>query len=176
MDVVDAYGAGYISGVILPGGPVLTFELHRQFFNPGLNSNIPLFMSTDGNVLAKAASIFVDSCVLDPTKIPSATKITWMGGFLMQSPNVRELVFTRSVDARRWEREIKTVPALLIQGREDAHSLAEKCVEISKKYMHNLEVKLLDGVGHAPCYECADKTNGFILDFVRRNTQVMTRL
>lgn len=176
VDVVDAYGARYISGVILPGGPVLTNALHSQFVHPFMIANFPSFTSSDGNVLAKAASAFVDSCMVDPTRLPFETRIKWMAGFLMQPPAVRMLVWNRKQSTKRWEREIKGVPALLIQGKEDLHSQAEKCIEVSRKYMENLEVRLLEGVGHAPCYESPDETNGFILNFVRRVTQVSTRL
>ncbi|CAL1712618.1 unnamed protein product [Somion occarium] len=168
VDVIEAYGAKTISGVILPGGPAITRALHDEYFHPELLRLFPLLMDSSGDSIGNAASAFVDSCVADPAAMPFETKLQWMGGFAMQSPTVRALCANRAQPSDRWEKEIHDVPVLLIQGDQDTHADTEKMVPIARKYFPKLDLHIFEGVGHAPFYERPTETNELILDFVGR--------
>ncbi|GBE79337.1 Alpha/Beta hydrolase protein [Sparassis latifolia] len=99
VDIVAAYGADFISGVVYVGGPVLSFRLNEECWHPLFHAMIPLICSEDSEVVAKSASMFFDSCVADP--IPYPTKLLWMGGFGSQPPKIRHYSLARGQDDTR---------------------------------------------------------------------------
>lgn len=169
VDVTDAYGAEYFSGVILPGGPMITRALHRHYIQEDMKTKFPSYLSSNADVVAKAAVSFVESCVKDgATRIPFDVKMKWVGGFAMQSPTIRTHTCTRSQNVERWEKEIVNKPVMIIQGEDDMHSNTEKLIPVANRYMKNLELIVMKDVGHAPCFERAEETNAHILRFVQQ--------
>ncbi|TCD71418.1 hypothetical protein EIP91_010124 [Steccherinum ochraceum] len=170
VDVAETFGPDHISGVVFSGGPGLTQDLHREKAHPYLAQILPTLQTTDANQLPHAADVFVDSCVKDPQhNLPYESRLQWLASFLMQSPTVRKYTVSRIQSTARWEREFTHKPHLLMQGTDDLHSQVDKIVAVSKRVFSNLEVVVLEGVGHAVCWEVPERHNALLLDFVRRH-------
>jgi len=170
-DVAQVFGPDIIAGTIFSGGPVMTHHHHSQWIHSELKNNFPLFLSRDGEQLPHAAHVFVDSCLKHPKRdLPYETRLKWLGGFLMQPPTVREYTFKRGQWQKwdRWEKEFTRTPHLLIQGQDDKHSETVRVLPIAQKMIPNLEVKLIDDIGHAPAYEAAKEHNEYLLEFVQK--------
>ncbi|KAI0076344.1 alpha/beta-hydrolase [Panus rudis PR-1116 ss-1] len=171
VDVIDAYGADDIAGIIYAGGPMLTRYLHSQYIHPTIASLIPALLDPSPDALPTGARLFVESCVENPEEtLPFDTKIKWIGGTLMQTPTARTHTVMRGQNTKRWEEEIKNIPALLIQGEADRHSQTEKLIPVAHQWVPKLDVVVLKGVGHAPAFENAVDTNRALLEFVQRVT------
>lgn len=125
-------------------------------------------LSTDASTIARFAPRFVDGCVADPTMLPWAVKLQWMGAFAAQPPEVRTWTFGRTQDETRWREEARGWPVLLIQGALDTHCRAEVLVRQVKEMYADATVHVLEGVGHAPHLENAETVNSLILGFVLR--------
>lgn len=167
VDIIEAFGANFISGAIYCGGAVLTRELHTTYMQPMLEKLVPDLLSTDSNVISRASLQFVQSCVENPhAALPFETKIQWLGGCAMLPQNVRLLTLSRQQSTDRWEKEIKQLPVLIVHGTMDSMVITSKLQETASRYLQNYQIKLLDDVGHAPFYERPAETNYHILDFV----------
>ena len=166
VDVVTAYGPDYISGVIYVGGSILALHYHPPCRHPRMTELFPLITSLDSHDMSAGAEAFVDSCVERP--LPFATKLQWMGGFIMQPRAARYWSIKRVQDHAVWERTARRIPVLVIQGTEDQHCVYETMISIAKRVYDSVEVHLMEGIGHSPHCESPAETNGFIVDWVKR--------
>ncbi|KAK7677749.1 hypothetical protein QCA50_019301 [Cerrena zonata] len=169
VDVIEAYGAGILGGIILPGGPAITRSLHTEYMGDFLKNNVPRFLSSSADIQGEAAVEFIESCVRNPEAMSFETKMKWIGGYVIQSATVRTHLITREQSSQRWEKEIQNVPVLLIQGDSDRHVVVDKIIPMAQKYYARLELHVLKGCGHTPCFERAEETNRLLLDFVQRH-------
>ena len=170
VDVIEAYGADLLSGVLLPGGPMITRSLHHDYIHDHMKDRLTRFLVPSADEQSQAAIEFAESCVADPKTLPFETKMKWVGGYSIQPPSVRRHVIARTQNSSRWEKEIQNVPVQIIQGELDIHSATDKMVPIAKKYFPRLELHILKGCGHAPCFERAEETNRLILQFVQKHS------
>ena len=167
VDVVNAFGPSFISGVIYLGGAVLSRALHRICIHPVMAALAPRLISDDGNVIVGAAEPFVDSCVANPAAdFTFAEKLIWMGGYTKQSRLARIQTIARKQDETRWRAESNDIPVLVIQGTEDLHCLYDTMIGIVKEVYADVDVQIMQGVGHAPHFERAKESNALILNFV----------
>ena len=148
----------------------MTHYHHSQFIHTELKTNFPLFLETDGDRLPHAANVFVDSCIKYPARdLPYETRLKWLAGFFLQPPTIRGHTFRRVQKFDRWEKEAAHItPHLLIQGQDDKHSDTVKLLPIAKQVLPNMEVHIIDDIGHAPAYEATEEHNRLLLDFVQR--------
>lgn len=149
---------------------MITRTLHHEYIHDYMKENLPRFQMSSAEVQARAAVDFAESCVADPTLLPFETKMKWVGGYSIQSPLVRRHIIARTQNSARWEKEIQNVPVQIIQGQVDCHSVTEKMIPIAKKHFSKLELHVLKGCGHAPCFERAEETNLLMLQFVQRHS------
>ena len=125
---------------------------------PSLMPLIAAITSERAQDMAAAASAFVDSCTAQP--LPYAMKLQWMGGFVSQSRAARVHSIERPQDASpEWEQRAKGVPVLVVQGAEDQHRDWEGMRALIERVYADVEVCMLDGVGHAPHFEAPEETN-----------------
>ncbi|KAH8092179.1 Alpha/Beta hydrolase protein [Cristinia sonorae] len=175
VDVVEAFGPDQISGVIYPGGPALTLDLHKEFMHPFLLDFIAL-ITKDADEINKAANMFVDSCLHNPQHaLPFEKRLQWLAGFFLPSTTARMNTLLRKQSSKRWEKEFRHKPHLLIQGTADMHTETHKLIPIARKTLPEIEIKLVDDVGHAVAWEAPDKHNKYLLEFVRRHHRAQTR-
>lgn len=163
---MTAYGPDYISGVIYIGGSILALYYHPPCKHPRMTELFPIITSLASHDMSGGAEAFVDSCVKEP--LPFATKLLWMGGFIMQPPVARYWSIKRNQDHAVWEATARSIPVLIIQGTEDEHCLYHTMIGIAKRVYDNVEVELMDGIGHSPHYESPAKTNRLIAEWVNR--------
>lgn len=90
------------------------------------------------------------------------------GGFGMQPPAIRHHSLNREQDDRVWRERARGIPVLIVQGTEDTHCAYEKMVAWAKRIYEDVEVLLMQGVGHAPHIEAPQETNRAISAFVKR--------
>ena len=169
MDVVAAYGGSYLSGVLYIGGAVLS--LHERYLpkcvTPLIGELIPLLHSTDPDDISRASRIFVDSCTV-PGKLTHQQKLQSLGSFVTQSRTSRTLHLSRTQPCEAWERQAADLPVLVIQGTEDQHCLYENMIQLAKGVYKDVEVRLIEGVGHSPSIEAPGETNKYILEWVTK--------
>lgn len=163
---MTAYGPDYISGVIYIGGSILALYYHPPCKHPRMTELFPIITSLASHDMSGGAEAFVDSCVKEP--LPFATKLLWMGGFIMQPPVARYWSIKRNQDHAVWEATARSIPVLIIQGTEDEHCLYHTMIGIAKRVYDKVEVELMDGIGHSPHYESPAKTNRLIAEWVNR--------
>ena len=166
VDVVTAYGADYLSGVAYVGGPILAIHHHPPCMHPRLAAIAPLMLSDAPDDLSAAAEAFVDSCARAP--LPYATKLLWMGGFVTQPRTARRLSVRRAQDHTVWERVARKLPVLVVQGSEDQHRDWEAMRALLEKLFADLEIRMLDGVGHSPHVERPAETDRAISTWVAK--------
>ncbi|KAI0749598.1 Alpha/Beta hydrolase protein [Daedaleopsis nitida] len=166
VDVVTAYGPAYLSGIVYVGGSILALHYHPACRHPLMTELFPVVTSADAHDMSAGAEAFVDSCVKHP--LPFPVKLQWMGGFIMQPPAARYWSLKRAQDHTVWEATARAIPVLIVQGTEDQHCLYETMIGIARRIYDSVEVQLLEDVGHSPHFESAEKTNGFIADWVKR--------
>ncbi|RPD75139.1 alpha/beta-hydrolase [Lentinus tigrinus ALCF2SS1-7] len=174
VDVVTAYGPDYISGIIYVGGSILALHYHPVCRHPVMTSLFPVITSLTSDDLSAGAEEFVESCVKAPLTFPA--KLLFMGGFIMQPRAARYWSLKRSQDHAVWERTAGHLPVLIIQGKEDLHCLYETMIGIAKRIYDDVEVHLMNGVGHSPHFESPMETNRFIYDWLRRKTERRAKL
>lgn len=170
VDILNAYGAEFISGAIYCGSTVLTRPIHTSCATPFVLNLIPELLSHDGSVLTRAAIEFVHACVpYSGSVVPFATKIQWIGALSVMSPTVRTLTLMRVQWTERWEREIRKLPVLIVHGEQDSMVDTARLLEASERTLTSYKFVRLEGVGHFPSYEAAEATNRHILEFVQSN-------
>ncbi|KAM5538567.1 hypothetical protein V8D89_007900 [Ganoderma adspersum] len=83
-----------------------------------------------------------------------------MGAFVAQSLAARVYSIERAQDASaEWERRARGVPVLVVQGAEDKHRDWEGTRALIERVYVDVEVRMLDGVGHTPHFEAPEETN-----------------
>ncbi|TCD62666.1 hypothetical protein EIP91_006588 [Steccherinum ochraceum] len=170
VDIVEAFGPDVMSGVIYPGGPGITQELHAKYVSPFLAEFIVL-ITNDADQVNQAANMFVDSCLHNPQgMLPFEKRLQWLAGFLLPSSTARMRTLMRTQESGRWEREFRPCkPHLLIQGTKDRHTVTEKLIPVVKETFPHVEIKVVEDVGHAVCWEAPEQHNKYLLEFVRRH-------
>lgn len=166
VDIVTAYGADSIAGVIYVGGAIVALHYNPPCVHPVIKDLFPIFISQVADDMTSGAELFVDSCVKEP--LPFEVKLLWMGGFIAQPVAARLWNVTRKQDPTKWEHSARQLPVLVVQGKEDLHCLYEPMIGIAKRVYEDVEVKLMDGVGHSPHFERAEETNRCITDWVNK--------
>jgi len=169
VDVANHYGASFLSGVIYCGGPVISLRLCLETIQDAWKPLMPAVLSTDANISTRFARTFADSCVANPgVTLPWPIKLQFMGAFGSQPPQVRAFSHNREQDETRWRAEARHWPVLLLQGTEDAHCITDVVVMQARSLYDDVEVRVMQGVGHAPQFERAGEVNRALLYFVRR--------
>ncbi|RDX42133.1 alpha/beta-hydrolase [Lentinus brumalis] len=174
VDVVTAYGPDCISGVIYIGGSILALHYHPACRHPVMTKLFPAITSLASDDLSAGAEEFVDSCVKAPLTFPA--KLLFMGGFIMQPRAARYWSLKRMQDHTVWERTAGHLPVLVVQGKEDQHCLYETMISIAKRIYDDVEVHLMDGIGHSPHFESPIETNRVIYNWVKRKTERRAKL
>ena len=156
--------------MIYIGGSILALHYHPLCRHPVMTSLFPIITSRTSDDLTAGAEEFVDSCVKAPLTFPA--KLLFMGGFIMQPRAARYWSLRRTQEHAVWERTARRIPVLIIQGKDDQHCLYETMIAIAKRIYDDVEVRLMDGVGHSPHFESPMEANRFIYEWVKRKTQV----
>ncbi|KAH9945221.1 alpha/beta-hydrolase [Epithele typhae] len=168
VDVVTAYGADYLAGIIYIGGSIVALHYHGPCKHPRISEIIPYSMSPDADQTHVGAELFVDSCVKAP--LPYATKLEWMGGFIVQPRLSRHWSINRAQDHTVWEASARGIPVVIIQGTEDEHCVYENMISRAKTVYADVEVHLLEDVGHSPHFERPEVANELMLEWALRKT------
>ena len=170
MDVINAYGPTYLSGIIYCGGGVIHTEYALSTSRASLVTSIGTLLSESAEDMTAAASSFVDTCVAPASlPLPYRMKLEWMGGFIAQPRQARAQSLGRKQNASaEWERRVRDVPVLVVQGSEDQHRDWEAMRALLEKLYANLEVRMLDGVGHSPHVERPAETDRAISTWVAK--------
>ena len=164
-----------IAGVIYPGGPAITLDLHKKYMDPFLHDFIAL-ITKDADQVHAAANMFVDSCLFDSQKsLPFDKRLQWLAGFHLSSTTARMLTLTRTQSSQRWEKEFRHKPHLLIQGAADRHTVPHKLIPVAKHALPGIEIRTIECAGHAVAWEAPEKHNKYLLDFVRRHYKMGRR-
>lgn len=167
VDILAAYGP-IISGVIYLGGGVLSLSILPQCTHPYILAIAMRMASEDYGEVYAAGESFVDSCFADPSALPFALKLQLMGSYLLQKPKSRVHTVLRQQDEVRWREEGRHIPVLIVQGTKDLHCLYENMITAAREVYQDVDVKLLDGAGHAVHLERPHDANAYILEFVRK--------
>ena len=162
---MTAYGASYLSGVIYVGGSLPALHYHPTLMHDALQVLAPQVLSEHANDMAAASAAFVDSCVRVP--LPYEVRLQWMGGFVAQPLASRLHSVGRAQDHTVWEATARALPVLVVQGMEDQHIVHERMVPIVRRVYDDVEVHLLEDVGHSPHFERPEETNRFILEWAK---------
>ncbi|KAI0360166.1 alpha/beta-hydrolase [Trametes cingulata] len=169
VDIVAAYGPSFLSGVLYIGGGVLSITKYfPQCVSPFISSLTLQVMSTDPDDVSRAAEAFADSCTAPGNRLPWPQKLQWLGAFVAQPKSVRLLSISREQPYGVWEQQTRHLPVLIIQGTEDKHCLYENMIRLAKEVYDDVEVKMLEGVGHSPSVENPAKTNRYIREWTNR--------
>ncbi|KAH9918571.1 alpha/beta-hydrolase [Epithele typhae] len=166
VDVVTAYGADYLAGIIYIGGP--TVALQHPCLHPNFLAVIPQIMSPNADDTHRGAELFVDSCAKAP--LPYETKLEWMGAWVAQPRMSRHWSTQRKQDPAVWEASARGIPVVVIQGLEDAHCAIEETISLVRKVYADVEVHLLENVGHSPHVETPEVANKLMLEWALRKT------
>lgn len=158
---MTAYGPDYLGGVVYVGGSIVALHYHPECMHPTVVWLVPKVMSERADEMSEAAEGFVDSCVKAP--LPYPTKLLWMGGFIAQPRTARWFSIRRVQDHTVWERTARPIPVLIIQGTEDVHCVHENMIGIAKRVYDDVEVRMVEGIGHSPHFESPEETNHSIL-------------
>lgn len=167
-DVVSHISPNPLAGIIwlapIPYlGPVV-----QSVSTPGITSFLPNLFETDAATAFSARIRFIDYLFADSTKVPFQTKNQWIGSSIRQSPELAGFLFGREQDPKALlEAGRKGLPGLLVYGTEDKVVSGEAIVDTLKADFPELKVKVLEGVGHAPCYEASKDVGDAILEFIR---------
>ncbi|KAI0360167.1 alpha/beta-hydrolase [Trametes cingulata] len=169
VDIVAAHGPSFLSGVLYIGGGVLSLpKYHPQCATPFINTLIPQLLSTDPDDVSRAAEAFVDSCTAPGKLLPYPQKLQWLGAFVAQPKSVRVLNISRAQPYEVWEQHARNLPVLIVQGTEDQHCLYENMIRLAKEVYDDVEVKMLEGIGHSPSVENPAETNRYIREWANR--------
>ncbi|KAI0694661.1 Alpha/Beta hydrolase protein [Cerioporus squamosus] len=150
----------YLAGVAYVGGGVLSTNHIRPCAHPTILALLPVLLSESADDMTHAADGFVDSAVGRP--LPYPAKLQWMGAFIAQPRTSRFHHVHRPQPHEVWQETAEIVPVLIVNGKEDQHCLYENMVGIARTVYDDVEVKLLDGVGHSPHYEEPAKTDAVV--------------
>ncbi|KAI0636079.1 alpha/beta-hydrolase [Trametes polyzona] len=165
VDVVTAFGADYLSGIIYVGGSIVALHYHSVCRHPVMTALFPRITSHASDDLSESAERFVESCVAAPLSYEE--KLSFMGGFLMQPRAARFWSIKRRQDHTVWERTARRIPVLVVQGTEDLHCLYETMTSIARRVYERVEVKMMHGIGHSPHFENPAETNGIVAAWVK---------
>ncbi|KAI0330237.1 alpha/beta-hydrolase [Cubamyces sp. BRFM 1775] len=169
VDIVAAYGPASLSGVLYIGGGVLSLtKYHPPCATPFIGGVIPLLNSTDADDVSRAAELFVDSCTAPGKLLPYPQRLQWLGAFVSQPRTVRCLSITRLQPFEIWEQKARKLPVLIVQGTADQHCVYENMIRFTKEIYEEVEVRMLEDVGHSPAVESPTKTNRYIREWTNK--------
>ena len=81
---------------------------------------------------------------------------------------MRPLILSKKQDTGNILAARAKLPICVIQGAKDKHLDVNKVEKFAKEKFGQVEFHALNEAGHMPFYECPEKTNQLILDFMRR--------
>lgn len=170
VDIVAAYGAEALSGVLYVGGGALAIQkYYPQCASPFLGENlVPLVLSTDADDISRGAEAFVDTCIAPSYSLSYRERLQWLGAFVSQPRTVRFNSASRVQPYALWEQRARRLPVLIVQGTEDQHCLYENMIRLAKGVYDEVEVKLLEGCGHTPAVERGVETSAYVHDWAKR--------
>lgn len=87
---------------------------------------------------------------------------------LRQHPRVRPLILSKQQNTRNILAAGAKLPICVIHGAKDKHLDVHKVEKFAKENFGEVEFHALNEAGHMSFYECPEKTNQLILDFMRR--------
>lgn len=85
-----------------------------------------------------------------------------------QHPRVRPLLLSKQQDSDSILAAGAKLPICFIHGAKDKHLDVHKVEKFAKEKLGQVEFHALNQAGHMPFYECPEKTNQLILDFMCR--------
>ncbi|KAH9902770.1 alpha/beta-hydrolase [Cubamyces lactineus] len=169
VDIIAAFGPTSLSGVLYVGGGVLSLtKYHPPCATPFIGSLIPLVNSTDADDVSRAAELFVDSCTAPGKLLPYPQRLQWLGAFVSQPRTARCLSITRVQPYEIWEQQARKLPVLIVQGTADQHCMYENMIRFTKEVYEEVEVRMLEGVGHSPAAESPMETNRYIHEWTNK--------
>ncbi|TBU63049.1 alpha/beta-hydrolase [Dichomitus squalens] len=143
VDVINAYGPTYLSGIIYCGGGAIHLEYG---------------MSTTSAFLVGAFGTLMTDAYVAPNLLP--TEIADDGRIPRSTTAREDSELEPQADASaEWERRVRNVPVFVVQGREDQHRNWEAMRALLERLYADLEIYMLDGVGHSPHLESPAETN-----------------
>lgn len=100
---------------------------------------------------------------------PYHVKNAWIGIAARQSPAITTLTITREQDPTPLlEAGRKGLPLLVVNGTDDYLIYGQMVADLMKPDFPQMELKLLEGVGHALCYEAPREVGRAIAEFAKR--------
>jgi pimeloyl-ACP methyl ester carboxylesterase len=118
---------------------------------------LPAFLSTEDPGSALAARVAFCELFVAPHLLPSvpfADRAAWLTAGTQFPPVCAVRTLSRSQDPAPLAKAGKLgFPVLLIHGKEDVVNSPTAVVECMQALFDDLDIALLDGVGHAPVYE-----------------------
>ena len=122
VDIFNHLPSSYVRAAIYSGGGIPTRAIHASYMTPWLWATLPSLLSPSLADFTAAANEFLLGCFYDPNRILGYdARAHWLGEMLMVPPQTRVNWEgkTRETDATAWQQMIKTLPVLVIQGRQD---------------------------------------------------------
>lgn len=114
---------------------------------------------------------FIASCFARPDQVPYELRCLWAGATLASTPVDLELAFNRSQDPAGLLKVARdgTLPLLVLHGDLDVIVDCKSLVRQVKAIpWRDVEVVILEGVGHAPFYESTESVMKHIGRFANR--------
>lgn len=139
---------------------------------PAILGFMPGLFTTDDVILNRRISIeFGDSVFAQPEKVPFKTRCEWIGSSIFQGPKDAHFVCSRPQDpAALFKAGSQGVPMLILSGTADRQVDGQALVREMKPHFKNLQVKFLEGAGHAIFYDDYEGTVEAMTSFVRQVT------
>lgn len=173
VDIVRYYGADAVSGIIYLGGSVLSLKIGMEscISQRGRALVASITSLDDEQLVMQGVKAFVEAFAADPKAIPLPIEFTLLGHLVLQPALVRHNSVVREQDDSKWLSEAKNIPILMIQGTKDVFMQYEIMIGWAKEIYNDVNVQMMQGVGHAPQFERTEETNRLILSFVTRVAQ-----
>lgn len=162
---------GLIAAIYI-GGPVPTRAFHMQYASMWLAETLPHLLSDSAEMFTRTFPKFIDGCMYDPQKSITYEEKARMVGEATMSPNVTRILIekcSRSRDSPTWEDELRKLPKLIIQGREDLLVDGDKCRKaFMDTFKDNLDWVWVEKTGHTPFWEHPEEVEDYIIAFVKK--------
>ncbi|KAJ6084157.1 alpha/beta-hydrolase [Penicillium sp. IBT 16267x] len=168
-DICENLGANYLSGTIYLSG-IPYFSCFQEVGTKLMGPTFQTLANPNASAieLAEAIVFLVDSCVADGYDISTEKKWLWRGIICSQNPHVRPLIISKEQDTANILATGAKLPICIIQGTKDKHLDVRKVEKFAREKFGQVEFHALDDAGHMCFYECPEKTNQLILEFMRR--------
>ncbi len=163
-DYLRAHGDDALGGIVFVAAPAaLGTPAAQRFFDPGVMQGLTNLMDPHVRTRIEASRAFLRA--MPATPMSDERYEVSLASLMMIPPEVRRAVFSRQIDNDDVLSRI-TVPTLVIQGGADPIVLPATGRHIAR-IVPGAQLSVFEGVGHAPCFEDADRFNREIAQFVR---------